>query len=281
VKDVSFGQYYPVDSVGHRLDPRMKLLLTVMYIVMVFFVNTFIGYGVVAVFLFVLILCSRVPPLKVLRSIRAIIFLVFFTGILNLLLYKPSSEAVLPLAEWWRIKIYKDGIITAGRMALRLVLLVLGPALLTLTTTPVALTSGIESALKPLKLIKFPVHALAMIMSIALRLIPTLMEETDKIMRAQKARAADFESGNLIKKAKALLPVLIPLFVNSFRRADELAVAMDSRCYRGAKGRTKMKKLKFAGRDLGAFLLFASMFAGLVLLWYAVRHGYAVAGWLI
>lgn len=264
MKDVSFGQYYPVQSPVHRLDPRVKLLSVVLYIVGIFFIQKFIGFAVVALFLLVAIAFSRVPLMKVLRSVRAVLFLVLFTAIISVLFYSGGGEE--PLWAWGIIKIYRGGLLSAARMALRLVFLVLGPSLLTLTTTPVELTDGLESLLKPLALIKLPVHELAIIMSIALRLIPTLTEETEKIMNAQKARCADFDTGNIFKRAKSLIPILIPLFVSSFRRADELADAMDSRCYRGAKGRTRMRVLKLRFGDfVAAFVMLALFFVILVL----------------
>ena len=266
MKDVAFGQYYPVESPVHRLDPRVKLLSVVLYIVGIFFIQKFIGFAVVALFLLVAIACSRVPLMKVLRSVRAVLFLVLFTAIISVLFYSGGGEE--PLWAWGIIKIYKGGLLSAARMALRLVFLVLGPSLLTLTTTPVELTDGLESLLKPLALIKLPVHELAIIMSIALRLIPTLMEETDKIISAQKARCAEFESGNIFKRAKAMLPVLIPLFVSSFRRADDLADAMDSRCYRGAKGRTRMKVLKMRVGDWLSLLFMAALLTAMLFLRY-------------
>ena len=266
MKDVTFGQYYPVDSVIHRLDPRVKLVSSILYIVAIFFIKTFTGFGIIAIFLLTLVLLSKVPIGKVLRSIRAVIFLVLFTAVISALFYKDSGAE--PLAAWWIFKIYKNGLINAARMALRLVFLVLGPSLLTLTTTPVELTDGIESLLKPLSLMKLPVHECAIIMSIALRLIPTLMEETEKIMNAQKARCADFDSGNLFKRAKAMIPILIPLFVSSFRRADELADAMDSRCYKGAKGRTRMKVLRLRVRDLIASFIMLALFAVILIMRY-------------
>ena len=278
MKDVSFGQYYPVESPIHRLDPRIKLLAVVLYIVGIFFIRKFAGFALLAVFLLIVVLISRVPPLKVLKSVRAVLFLVLFTVIMSVLFYATKTEE--PLWQWHFIKIYKQGLINAARMGLRLVFLVLGPSLLTLTTTPVELTDGLESLLKPLAMIKLPVHELAIIMSIALRLIPTLLEETEKIMNAQKARCADFDTGNIFKRAKSLIPILIPLFVSSFRRADELADAMDSRCYRGAKGRTRMKVLKLRFRDfVAAFVMLALFFVILVLRynWF----GFAFIGLLI
>lgn len=258
MREITLGQYYPVKSVLHRMDPRMKLIIMIMYIVMIFFIKTFVGFGIVLVFLALTIALSHVPLLKVLKSLKVIIILVIFTVIMSVLFYNGKAEDLLWSAGI--LKIYKEGLLNAGRMALRLVFLVLGPTMLTFTTTPVELTDGLESLLKPLSYIKFPVHELAIIMSIALRLIPTLVEETDKIQSAQKARCADFESGNVFKRAKAMIPVLIPLFVSSFRRADDLADAMDSRCYRGAKGRTRMKKLKVHFRDFAALFVMCVFF---------------------
>lgn len=266
MKDVSIGQYYPAESVVHRLDPRVKLVITILYIVTIFFIKTFTGFGLVALLILAFVFLSHVPLLKVLKSIRAILFLVVFTMIMSMFFYSGNGEE--PLFALGFIKLYLAGIINAVKMALRLVLLVMGPSILTLTTTPVELTDGLESLLTPLKWIKLPVHELAIIMSIALRLIPTLIDETEKIMNAQKARGASFDTGNLLKRAKAMLPILIPLFVSSFRRAEELADAMDSRCYRGAKGRTRMKVLKFRIRDLFALLFMAAFFFAILLLRY-------------
>lgn len=266
MKDVSFGQYYPVDSVIHRLDPRVKLLASILYMAAIFFIRKFVGFAVTAVFLLAVILAARVPLGKVLRSVRAVLFLVVFTAVMTLFFYRSKTET--PLWAWHAIKIYKSGLLQAARMTLRLFFLVLGPAVLTLTTTPVELTDGLESLLKPLAMMHLPIHELAIIMSIALRLIPTLTEETEKIVGAQKARCADFDTGGLIRRAKALLPVLIPLFVSSFRRADELADAMDSRCYRGAKGRTRMKVMRLHGRDLVAALCMLALFFVILVLRY-------------
>lgn len=266
MKDISLGQFYPARSPMHRLDPRIKILMVVAFLVMVIgFTSSFVSYGVIALLVLIGIAFSRVPLLKVLKSVRAIIFLLVFTFLFTLFFYS-AKEGDRLIFEWWIIKIYLQGIYSAIKLALRLFLLVMGPTLLTLTTTPMDLTDGLESLLKPLKVIKFPVHELTIIMSIALRFIPSLSEETEKIINAQKARCADFDSGNLFKKAKALLPVLIPLFVSAFRRADELADAMDSRCYRGARGRTKMKVLKVRFRDfLALFVLIVFFFVVLVL----------------
>lgn len=278
MKDVSFGQYYPVASPIHRLDPRIKLLAAILYIVAIFFIRKFTGFALVAVFLLVLICMSGVPFFKVLKSVRAVIFLVLFTVIMSVLFYVDKTAE--PLWAWKFIKIYRKGLINAARMGLRLIFLVIGPAILTLTTTPVELTDGLERLLKPLALMHLPVHELAMIMSIALRLIPTLTEETEKIMNAQKARCADFDTGNIFKRAKAMLPVLIPLFVGSFRRADELADAMDSRCYRGAKGRTRMKVLKLRARDFVAAFVMLVLFAAVLFLRYN-WFGWAFIGRLV
>ena len=266
MRDVSFGQYYPAPSPLHRLDPRTKLLATIIYIVTLFFINTFTGFGIMAVFLLVVVLISRVPFGKVLRSVKAVLFLLVFTLIISFFFYRGAPENLI--WEWGVIHMYWDGLWNSLKLCIRLLLLVMGPALLTLTTTPVELTDGLESLLKPLALIRLPVHELAIIMSTALRLIPTLMEETDKIISAQKARCAEFESGNIFKRAKAMLPVLIPLFVSSFRRADDLADAMDSRCYRGAKGRTRMKVLKMRVGDWLSLLFMAALLTAMLFLRY-------------
>lgn len=262
LNDVTFGQYYPVKSFAHRADPRIKLLALIAYIVALFLANNFYSLALGLVVLIIAIIASRVPIGSVLRSVKAIIFLLIFTAVLNLFFH--GGERLL--AEWWIIKIYVEGIIFTVFFVLRLFLLVMGSALLTLTTTPVELTDGIESLLTPLKWIRFPVHELALIMSIALRFIPTLIDETNRIISAQKARGADFESGNIFKRIKAIVPILIPLLISAFRRAEELGDAMDARCYSGSKNRTKYKKLKFGWRDLIITLLFAALITGVVLL---------------
>jgi len=264
LRDIAFGQYYPAKSVVHRMDARIKIFLVVAYIVMLFFVQDFVGFGLVAVFVVCTTLFARVPFRSLLKSIRPVIYIMIFTVIMSILFYGSNSGQV-PLAQWWKIAIYKEGLISAGRMACRLILLVIGPTLLTLTTTPIQLTDGLEWLLKPLSWIRLPVQELALIMSIALRFIPTLVNETDKIVAAQKARCADFESKNLIKKAKSMLPVLIPLFVSSFKRADELADAIDSRCYGYTKKRTKLKVPKLHARDFFGFLFFAIFFAIIII----------------
>lgn len=262
--DLAFGQYYPASSAVHRMDPRAKILLLIAYIVLIFLVKNFYGFLTAGVFLIVAVAFARVPILSVLKSIKAILFIIIVTFIINILFHREDNET--EYFSWWVITVTDKSVRFAVFMALRLVYLVLGSSLLTLTTTPVALTDGIESLLKPLKAVKFPVHELALVMSIALRFIPTLMEETERIINAQKARGAQFDSGNLIKKIKALLPVLIPLLVSSFRRADELGDAMDARCYSGSKTRTKYKKLKFSYRDLLALLVLGATYTGVILL---------------
>ena len=265
MRDVTIGQYYPANSLIHRADPRFKLLIMLVYIVAVFFCDSFISFGLLTLFVIITVIMSRVPPLKVLKGLRMVIVVVLITTVLMMVFYTGDGE---PLAEWKIFHIYLSGIYASIKLAWRLLLLVVMPTLLTLTSTPTELCDGLESLLSPLKVIRFPVHELALIMSIALRLIPTLIEETDKIMNAQKARGAQFESRNPFKKIKAMLPVLIPLFVSSFRRADDLADAMDSRCYRGAKGRTRMKTLKFHAGDVLALLGWCVIFVGILFLRY-------------
>ena len=262
LNDVTFGQFYPVDSFVHRLDPRCKLLLLITYIVMIFVANNFYSLAACALVLIFSVAFSRVPIGKVLRSVKGIIFIVILTSVLQLFFH--SGDHLL--WQWGVIKIYREGIIFAVFLVLRLFFLVMASSVLTLTTTPVALTDGIESLLKPLKFIKFPVHELALIMSIALRFIPTLIDETNRIIAAQKARGADFESGNIFKRIKAIVPVLIPLLISAFRRAEELGDAMDARCYSGSDKRTKYKKLRFGPRDLAAALLYGALIAGVVVL---------------
>ena len=264
LNDVIFGQYYPQKSFVHRMDPRAKIVLMIAYIVALFVADNFFGLAAVTLFLIVTVIFSRVPFGSVLRSVKMILFLIIFTAILNLFFY--STEGVHLIWQWGILALSWESIVNMIFLAFRLFLLVMGTSILTLTTAPVELTDGIESLLKPLKYIKFPVHELALIMSIALRFIPTLMDETNRIIAAQKARGADFETGGLFKRAKAMIPVLIPLLVSAFRRAEELGDAMDARCYSGAKGRTKYKKLTFTWRDLAATLVVAALITGIVLL---------------
>lgn len=262
MKDVSFGQYYPVDSFVHRLDPRLKLLFLIAFITAIFLASNFYGLAACAAVLLIAVLFSRVPFGKVLRAIRGVVFLVIFTALLNVLFY--SGDTVY--WEWKIFCISQEGVIFSVFLALRLVLLVMCSSMLTYTTTPVALTDGVESLLTPLKWIRFPVHELALVMSIALRFIPSLMDETERIKNAQKARGADFESGGLVKKVKAVIPILVPLLLSALRRAEELGDAMEARCYAGGVKRTKYKKLRFSWRDLVAFLLGAALIAGVVLM---------------
>ncbi len=259
--DVTFGQYYNANSFVHKTDPRIKILLLIAYIVAVFLAGNFLSLAAVLVFLIIAVMFSSVPIGSVLRSIKAIFFLILFTAVLNVLFHVRSETDTV---YFWIIT--KEGLLSAAFLASRLILLVTGSSLLTLTTTPVSLTDGLESLLKPLALIKFPVHELALIMSIALRMIPTLANETDRIICAQKARGADFESGNIISRLKALVPVLIPLIISALRRADELGDAMDARCYWGSKDRTKYKKLTLSFRDPVAVIFVGGLITGVVFL---------------
>ena len=261
MKDVSFGQYYPADSFLHRLDPRVKLLFLIAFIVVIFVATNFYGLAVCAAVLIAIILFSRVPVGKVLRSVRGILFLLLFTAALNVLFHKGDTVYY----QKGIICISLEGIIFSVFLALRLVLLVLCSSMLTYTTTPVALTDGVESLLTPLKWIFVPVHALALIMSIALRFIPTLTEETERIKNAQLARGANFESRNLIKKIGAVIPILVPLLLSALRKADQLGDAMEARCYTSGVKRTKYKKLTLTWRDLVAVLVCAALIAGVVL----------------
>ena len=244
LKDITLGQYYQTESVIHRLDPRVKLVGTICYIISLFLVNSVWGYLVAAIFLAVVIKLSNVPFKFMVKGMKAILFLLMLTVAFNMFL--TPGEALISI---WKLTITKEGLRLAIMMAVRLSFLIIGSSVMTLTTTPNNLTDGMENLMKPLRKFKVPVHEIAMMMSIALRFIPILMEETDKIMKAQIARGADFESGNIIKKAKALVPLLVPLFISAFRRANDLAMAMEARCYRGGDGRTKMKPLVYKKAD--------------------------------
>ncbi len=248
LRDITIGQYYPVESPIHKLDPRTKIIGTMVYIVLLFFVKTFVGFGLAALLLGIVIRLSKVPLKFILKGLKAIVILLAFTMILNMLMTKGDV-----LVQFWIFRITKQGLYQALFIGLRLILLIIGSSMMTLTTTPIGLTDGIERLMRPLKKIHVPVHEIAMMMSIALRFIPILLEETDKIMRAQMARGADFESGNLIARAKNMIPIIVPLFLSAFRRAGELATAMEARCYRGDAGRTRMKELKYQKRDWIAF----------------------------
>ncbi len=249
LKDVTLGQYYPAESILHRLDPRVKIVGTFLYIVSLFVFSSW-GFLLGSVFLASVILLSHIPVSYMVRGLKTIFILMLFTMALNMLL-TPGEV----LWSWGVVHITREGVRMAGKTGIRLVFLVLGASLMTLTTTPTKLTDAVERLLKPLRIIKVPAHEIAMMMSIALRFIPILMEETDKIMKAQMARGADFESGRLIKRVKALVPLLVPLFISAFRRANDLALAMEARCYAGGEGRTQMKPLKYESRDRIAYVL--------------------------
>ena len=262
LKDITLGQYFPGRSPIHLLDPRTKLIMLVVYIVGLFVASSWISYAVMLAFLVTVIAISTIPLKSILRGLKPLIFILVFTGLLNLLF----TDTGKVLVSFWVITITDDGLIRAFFMMSRILMLISGTFLLTYTTSPIALTDGLEKLLSPLKVIKVPVHELSMMMCIALRFIPTLIEETDKIMCAQKARGADFETGNLLQRAKALVPILVPLFISAFRRADELATAMECRCYQGGSGRSKMKMLRYSRRDYLAFLVGLVMLAGVIVL---------------
>ncbi|MEG1848071.1 MAG: energy-coupling factor transporter transmembrane component T [Lachnospiraceae bacterium] len=255
LRDITLGQYYQVDSVIHRMDARVKLIATMVYIISLFLVKNIVGYVVACLFLAGVIRCSKVPFKFLLKGMKAILFLLLITVGFNLFL-TPGE----PLVSFWIFTITKEGFRFAIFMAIRLTFLIMGSSVMTLTTTPNNLTDAMEKLLRPLRIFKVPVHEVAMMMSIALRFIPILLEETDKIMKAQIARGADFESGNLIQKAKGLVPLLVPLFISAFRRANDLAMAMEARCYRGGDGRTKMKPLQYHRRDAIAYLVLSVYF---------------------
>ena len=262
LKDITLGQYFPGESFVHRLDPRLKIMLSLIYIVVIFLVQSFWGYGLILLFTGLVVSTSKVPVSYMLRGLKPIMFFIILTALLNLFMTKSGDV----LVSWWILAITDEGLYLAAFMVLRLMFLIIGSSILTLTTSPISLTDGIERLLSPYKRIGIPAHELAMMMTIALRFIPTLLEETDKIMKAQAARGADFESGNVIKRAKALIPILIPLFVSAFRRADELATAMECRCYKGGEGRTRLKQLKYTRIDAYATLLMIVFTAGIVLI---------------
>ena len=261
IRDITIGQYYQTDSVIHRLDPRVKLVATLVFIVSLFLVNNILGYVIAALFLFSMIKLSHVPFKFIVKGMKAIVFLLMITVVFNLFL--TPGEAVFSI---WKLSISREGIILAAKMAVRLTFLILGSSIITLTTTPNNLTDGMEKGLKPLRLFKVPVHEVAMMMSIALRFIPILIEETDKIMKAQTARGANFDEGGLIQKAKSMVPLLVPLFISAFRRANDLALAMEARCYHGGEGRTKLHPLRYQTRDYVAYVLMLVFLAGVVAL---------------
>ena len=262
LKDITLGQYFPGNSVIHRLDPRTKLIMLVVYIVALFMSTSWVSYALMFVFLVVVIKISTIPLKSIVRGMKPLVMILVFTGVLNLF-FTQEGEV---LVDFWIITIYSGGLSRAVLMMLRILMLITCTFLLTYTTSPIALTDGLEALMNPLKKIKVPVHELSMMMCIALRFIPTLIEETDKIMSAQKARGADFENGSLMDRAKALVPILVPLFISAFRRADELATAMECRCYQGGEGRTKMKLLRYHREDFISFGVGALMVVAVVTL---------------
>lgn len=273
LRDITLGQYYPADSVIHKLDPRVKLFGTLIYIISLFVFKGLPAFILAAIFLVVLIKLSKVPFSYMVKGLKTIVLIMLFAVVFNLFL-TPGTK----LVSFWIFTITYEGLKNAVVMMVRLIFLIIGTSLMTLTTTPNELTDGLEKALSPLKYIKVPVHEIAMMMSIALRFIPILIEETDKIMKAQMARGADFEHGNLIQKARNMVPLLVPLFVSAFRRANDLAMAMEARCYRGGEGRTKMKPLHYQKRDRMAYLtllVYLAAVIGLRILWINVLSGMA------
>ena len=254
IRDITIGQYYPSDSVIHRLDPRVKLFATMIYMITLFLYKGLVGLGLITLFLFGVIQLSKVPLGYMFKGLRAIMVLLLFTSFFNLTM----TPGVVTYWKWGIFQVTDTGVVNAVTIAIRLVYLILGTSLMTLTTTPNQLTDALEQSLRPLNKIHIPVHAIAMMMSIALRFIPILVEETDKIMKAQMARGADFENGNILQRAKNMVPLLVPLFVSAFRRADDLAMAMEARCYNGGEGRTRMKPLRYEGRDRLAYLVVLS-----------------------
>lgn len=260
IRDITLGQYYPGNSWIHRLDPRVKILATILYIVALFVVKDFIGFATAFVGLVAVTAISKVPVSFILRGLKPVFLIILFTFVINMFMIK--GEVLVSL---WFLEITREGLRTAVFMGVRLVLLIIGSSQLTLTTKPISLTDGIEALLSPFRRFGLPAHELAMMMTIALRFIPTLLEETDKIMKAQQARGADFESGNIINRAKALIPILVPLFISAFRIAQELAMAMEARCYGGNVKRTRMNGMKLCSRDLAASVIFVIFLALIVL----------------
>lgn len=256
---MSLGQYIPGDSIVHRLDPRVKIICTLIYMIGIFMVEDFIMYVPIFLFLLLVIFAAKLNPLMMLRSLKPLAFVIIFTAILNILV-TPGEV----LATIWKFQITKEGLERAAFMAIRIVLLVMGTSILTLTTSAISLTDGLEGVMSPLKVFKFPAHELSMMISIALRFIPTLFEEADKIRKAQMARGADFDTGNILEKAKSMIPLLVPLFLNSFKRADDLSIAMVSRCYRGAEGRTKLNPLKLEAKDIIILIAVIIFFAAII-----------------
>jgi energy-coupling factor transport system permease protein len=263
IKDITLGQYFPGDSLLHRTDPRVKIILTFAYMITIFLINTYVGFLILTLFTLLVIISSNVPLSYTLKGLKPVVIIVVFAAVINIF-----TTGGTPLFEFGFVRITYEGVSLAVRMALRLSLLIVGASLLTLTTTPILLTDGIEKLMQPLKVIGVPAHEIAMMMTIALRFIPTLLEETDKIMKAQSARGADFDTGNMMQKAKSFIPVLVPLFISAFRRADDLATAMEARCYRGSAGRTRMKQLKLTKADAQASIIFIAIVSVILYLQY-------------
>ena len=262
LSNITIGQYYPAKSLLHRMDPRMKVILTAVFIVLIFLANNFASMALVLAFLGITVALSRVPLKMILRGLKAIVIIVVFTSVLNLFYVQGGKT----LVDFWIVHITTKGVYTALFMAIRIMALIISSSLLTYTTTPTNLTDGLERLLSPLRYLLVPVHDIAMMMTIALRFIPTLIDEVGRIMNAQKARGADLETGNLFQRAKALVPIFIPLFISAFRRAYDLAFAMDCRCYRGGEGRTRMKRMQLAFRDFGSLFAMAAVLAGVIVI---------------
>ena len=262
LSNITIGQYYPAKSLLHRMDPRMKVILTAVFIVLIFLANNFASMALVLAFLGITVALSRVPLKMILRGLKAIVIIVVFTSVLNLFYVQGGKT----LVDFWIVHITTKGVYTALFMAIRIMALIISSSLLTYTTTPTNLTDGLERLLSPLRYLRGPVHDIAMMMTIALRFIPTLIDEVGRIMNAQKARGADLETGNLFQRAKALVPIFIPLFISAFRRAYDLAFAMDCRCYRGGEGRTRMKRMQLAFRDFGSLFAMAAVLAGVIVI---------------
>lgn len=267
IRDITIGQYYPAKSPIHRLDPRVKLIATLLYLISLFLFSSIPGYLVTTLFLICVIRISRVPLSYIVKGLKPVVMLLMITVLFNLFLTRQGNV----LFHAWIFTITEGGLRTAVYMAIRLIYLIIGSSMMTFTTTPNELTDGIEAVLHPLNKVRVPVHEIAMMMSIALRFIPILLEETDKIMKAQQARGADFESGNILQRAKSMVPILVPLFVSAFRRANDLAMAMEARCYRGGEGRTKMKPLRYKGRDYTAYIVVIVYLVAVVLIGRGVK----------
>lgn len=267
LKDITLGQYFPINSFLHKLDPRTKILIFILEIVAIFMAKTVYSYVLLSAFTLLIMLVSKVPVKMYLKGLKPILYIIIFTALLNLFLTKGEEKIYL---FGYSTGITVEGVIVAVKMAVRLILLIIGSCALTYTTSPMALTDGIEKLLKPLSRIGFPTHELAMMMSIAIKFVPTLIEETDKIIKAQQARGASFDTGSILNRAKSLIPMLVPLFISAFRRADELAIAMESRCYTGGDGRTRLREIKFSKNDLLGWFLFVILFALVIVLDFVI-----------